>query len=144
MYDEMYHHGVKGMRWGVRRKESSGGGGSSDASRKKMTTGEVRAIKKSVDSTKQVVEEGRKVNKDIGSKKVKKQVAKEATNMSDQELRDKVNRLNMEQQYKNLMESRTVDTGHARVERVLSNAGTVLTVGSTALSIALAIKELKG
>lgn len=143
MYDEMYHHGVKGMRWGVRRKDSSGDG-SSDTSRKKMTTGEVRAIKKSVDSTKQVVEEGRKVNKDISSKKVKKQVSKEAMNMSDQELREKVNRLNMEQQYKNLMESRTVDSGHARVERMLSNAGTVLTVGSTALSIALAIKELKG
>lgn len=145
MNNVICHHGVKGMKWGVRKSNPSSGG--SGSSRKSISTGEVKALKKSVDSTNQAVNEVRKINREMSSGSTKKAKAKarvEASMMTDKELRDRVNRLNMEQQYANLIESNSVSKGHARTEKILSNAGTILTVGSTALSIALAIKELKG
>lgn len=53
--DELFHYGVKGMRWGVHRSESSGGGGggSSTPSKHKPTTSEIKTARRSVRSQQQ-------------------------------------------------------------------------------------------
>lgn len=147
MGNVLYHHGVKGMKWGVRRSDrSTGGSGGASSRRKGVTANEIRTIKKSVDSTNQAVTEARNINRSMSKNaagKVRAQANAEMSTMSDKELRERVNRMNMERQYADLMESKYVSSGHARTEKILSNAGTILTIGSTALSIALAIKQLK-
>jgi hypothetical protein len=65
--------------------------------------------------------------------------------MSDNELRQHINRMQMEEQYTRLMNDRAqeVKSGRDYVDSVLSVSGQVLTVASSAVGLALAIHQLK-
>lgn len=82
---ELYHHGVKGMKWGVRRK------------------------RKSVDNTH---EDYRRAHNKTDVK-----------NMSDKELRDRNNRLQMERQYSDL--TRKTGKGKKAVNAIIATAATI-------------------
>ena len=64
--------------------------------------------------------------------------------MSDKEMRDKINRELLERQYNQLFapEVLTVSKGEIAVNKALSIGGTVLAATSSALGIALTIKQL--
>lgn len=64
--------------------------------------------------------------------------------MSDKELRDQLNRAYLEKQYNEMFAPQTTNKGREHVGKVLETAGSVLAVTSSALGIALAIKELRG
>lgn len=66
------------------------------------------------------------------------------SNMTDKEMREQINRALLERQYNDMFAPQTVSKGRERASQVLETAGSVLAVGSSALGIALAIKELKG
>ena len=136
--NELYHHGVKGMKWGVRRTPAQLG----------HDTGKIdlQKTKKKVDAAGTIVNETRNINNTASKKaqkKAQKQKLSEAKIMSDQELKDRVNRLNMEQQYVR-MSTEQMDAGRSNVNSVLNNVGTVVNVASSALAIAVAIQKLKG
>lgn len=83
-HEEMLeHHGIKGQKWGVRRFQNKDGT-RTDAGKKRERS----------NSDEQVHED---YNKAHNSKSVK--------NMSDAELRNRLNRLQMEKQYKQLSNS---------------------------------------
>lgn len=73
MENELYHHGILGMHWGVRRYSSSGSGSSSGSKKKKV-------------SRKEQIES----------------VNKKAKSMSNQELQAQIQRLSLEKSYKSL------------------------------------------
>lgn len=136
--NELYHYGVKGMKWGVRRTPAQLG----------HDTGKIdlQKTKKKVDAANTIVNETRNINNNVSkkqAKKVQKQKMAEVKSMSDQELRERVNRLNMEQQYMR-MSSEQMNAGRANINSVLNNVGTVVNVASSALAIAVAIQKLKG
>lgn len=64
--------------------------------------------------------------------------------MSDKEMRDQINRALLEKQYNDLFAPQKVSKGQERLSKTLEVAGGALAVTSSALGIALAIKELKG
>ena len=64
--------------------------------------------------------------------------------MSDKELRDQINRAFLEKQYNDMFAPQTTSKGREYASKVLETSGTVLTITSSALGIALAIKELRG
>lgn len=104
----------------------------------------LRRIKNVVDQTSRMVENAQWVN----SEQMKKSVRKEKldlSKMTDKEMRDRINRQLLENQYNSLFapEVSTVTRGQKAVSAALNVGGTVLAAGSTALSIALMIKELK-
>ena len=66
----------------------------------------------------------------------------DVSNMTYQELRERVSRLNMEKQYKSLM-TEDIDTGNEYVSNVLSVIGDIVTVGASVASIAVAIHTLR-
>ena len=74
----------------------------------------------------------------------KKQSEIDLSNMTDKQLRDRINRFNLEKQYIDMFAPETTSKGRRYAKAVLEAAGTVLAVGSSALGIALSIKELKG
>lgn len=161
--DELVHYGIKGQKWG-RRKYQNKDGSLTPAGRERYGSkenfenqyhAEQKAVltgsKKAVDGAKEINRASREMHNERTRKQQKKAdkvveeaVRERARNMSDKELREAVNRLNMEENYTRMMQNRErIDVGESKASKFMDHTATALTVTSTALSIALAIKELK-
>lgn len=207
MSNYIKHHGIKGMKWNVRRFQNKDGS-LTPAGKKRYnkdatwdgplpTLGEVAKMKKedpvkysqfqayrkaqgydkqakqqSKDAQKAVKNAG-KDNKNFDAEKVgksldtaknlydkygdtaktiaKNQATKEArakisydlSQMSDNELKNVVNRLNMEERYTQVMLSRHAENGKSFAEKLIDGAGTALVLGTSALALAEQMKKLK-
>lgn len=86
--DELYHHGVPGMKWGVRRYQNKSGSLTA-AGRKR-----INKIKNKLAAKKQKEQEDKNVNKGATKTNIKKSVRE----MSDADLKSRLNRLQNEQQ----------------------------------------------
>lgn len=140
--DELKHYGIKGMKWGVRRFQNSDGSLTADG-KKRYSGDNLKDIQKQVNQGKNVVDGVKKTRAKAAEKQTEKKIRDDLSKMSDRELRDIVNRLNMEERYMQVMKSRDVVTGKSKVDKILDYAGTALTIGGSALSIMVAMKELQ-
>ena len=104
--DELYHHGVKGMQWGVRKEVVSTRGKTSRETATKF--GNNHKLKASSDA-----------------------LAK-AKSMSDAELKKRATRLELENRYVN---AKTAQAGKSKIDRILSTIGTLSAVAVGAMSI---------
>lgn len=114
---QLYHWGIKGMKWGVRRYQNSDGS-LTPAGRKRYSdndSGDTDAPNKSSSSN--------------SSK------PKSISEMSDVELRTAVQRLQLEQQYKNLLpkEEKTVSAGMKFIKAVGKTIGPAIGEASKTL-----------
>lgn len=167
---ELKHWGVKGMKWGVRRYQNKDGSltpaGQKRYDRdvrennakkkdnrinidgpdpKRWAKEDTHRAKGVVDSSSNMVRELKNVERSTRPSPKKQKM--DLSNMTDQQLRDRINRANLEKQYNDLFgqtEAPKVSKGRQYASEILDTAGTILTIGSSALAIALAIKELKG
>ena len=140
--DELKHYGIKGMKWGVRRFQNKDGSLTADG-RKRYGSEDLKSMQKQVNQGKNVVDGVKKTRAKAAERQTEKKIRDDLSKMSDQELRDIVNRLNMEERYMQVMKSRDVVTGKSKVDKILDYAGTALTIGGSALSIMVAMKELQ-
>lgn len=153
--DELYHHGIKGQKWGKRRYQNADGsltpaGKERYGSKEDFEKQYPEDVKKSINKAKSGLNKASGVvdkAKDSNAKKVKKaqeeQIKRDVAKMSDQELQKIVNRLNMEERYKQVMNSRAAENGKDRVSKILEYAGTALAVGVGAMELMLKIQEMK-
>lgn len=95
MNSELYHFGIKGMKWGVRRYRNKDGT-LTEAGKKRYSDDYTRA------------HSGKNINE-----------------MSDNELRIINNRLQMERQYAHLIKKSTFSRGKKIVNAIVSTAGTL-------------------
>lgn len=142
MYESLQHHGVKGQKWGVRRTPQQLGYETTSDGRRQMSDKELKTLKKSVDTVGTQVDNAKTKRRSKSKKANDERIREDLSNMSDKELKEIVNRLNMEERYAQVMSSRYTETGKSRTDRLLDNIGTAVTITSSALSIAIAIREL--
>lgn len=167
MENYLEHSGIKGMKWGVRRYQNKDGS-LTDAGKKRYDRDikennakkkdnrividgpdakrwvkeDTKRAKGVVDSSSDMVRELKKINDSTKSKSGKQPM--DLSKMSDQELRSQINRAQLEKQYNDMFAPQKVSKGREYATKTLETAGTVLAIGSSALGIALAIKELRG
>lgn len=160
---ELYHHGIKGMKWGVRRYQNKDG--SLTAAGKKRRDKEFNALNKDqqknftenpskwvqddirrskgvVDSSSGMVRELKRVNDTAIRNKSKSRM--NLDNMTDEQMRKEINRALLERQYNDMFAPQKTSKGREYTTKILESAGTALAITSSALGIALAIKELRG
>lgn len=163
MNNNLYHYGIKGQKWGRRRYQNQDGSltvegkkrydkdGSNEPRNMKKVEENTKAIKKINESSQTVIQESSKIAKNKREKKqqqindeIDEAVRERVSKMSDQELREVVNRLNMEERYTQVMQQRNhIDLGKSTAEKFMDRTATALTLASTTLSIALMVKELR-
>lgn len=97
----LLHYGIPGMKWGVRKSKPSSGG-----SRKRSNSSYKKSYNKKV-------------------KQQKKNKYSDISKLSDQELRNRINRMQMERQYSSLLkdQSHAVRTGKNKTDGILKQEG---------------------
>lgn len=161
------HWGVKGMRWGVRRYQNKDGSltpagqkrydrdvQENNAKKKdnrividgpdarRWVKEDTKRAKGVVDSSRDMVKDLKNINDSTRSRS--KRQTMDLSKMSDQEMRSQINRALLEKQYNDMFAPQKTSKGRECVSKVLETTGTVLAIGSSALGIALAVKELRG
>lgn len=159
--NELTHWGILGMKWGVRRYQNKDGSLTaagkkrydrdtrdlSETKKKRYKEDPDKWVEEDMNSAKRLADESANLTRTLGNATGKKSPRKrmDLENMTDQELRNKINRELLERQYSDIFSPPTkVEKGKAAASNILSGATTALAISSSALEIALAIKQLRG
>ena len=131
---ELYHHGVLGMKWGVRRTAAQ--------------LGHQIKTRRVAKQRKQNLEKARKARAEKKAAEVERQKKLAAgkikvKDMTEAELRDKINRLELEKKYKDLQKSTVESTrGRQFLDKFLDASTEKLADSVTADLLAQTVKSL--
>lgn len=109
-----------------------------------------RYVKEDMERTKRLTDASSNMTRELqnaNSKAARRDAQKnkmDLSNMSEKEMRDQINRAMLERQYNDMFNPANENRGREHAGQILEAAGSVLAITSSALGIALAIKELRG
>lgn len=164
---DLYHHGIKGQKWGVRRFQNENGSlTAAGKSRYRDTKGNLTSEGKAADrslgvkkSTATDVSKGTQTVTNITkantrlidfSENKRRQSIEDSidtSKLTNKEMQDAITRLNLERSYKSLMTDQimreNVNVGKTYARDIFEVAGDVLVIGASAASIAATIYSIK-
>lgn len=140
--DDLQHHGIKGMKWGRRRYQNADGSLTTLGKLRYGSSSDYEELGEKVKKADSLIETAKKVQSEKDHKEYEKKIKTDLSKMTDKELQQIVNRLNMEERYTQVMRSREKDRGESEVMKWLNIAGTVTTVAGSALAIAVQMKQV--
>lgn len=154
--DYLAHEGVKERsgryRWGSGKRPFQRLGGTAKGYFEPNLKGgkgndNKSAAEKNFSNTKNIVNDTRNIVQNFPMTRKEKEyssrVHQQAKRMTDKELRDTINRKNLERQYENVMMDGHVGTGRKRAERILAVAGSIAAVGASGATMYSAIQNSK-
>lgn len=122
--NELAHHGILGMKWGVRRYQNKDGTLTAAGKKRYADGGEA---------------------KNTSSKTEERKPVKKASSMTDDELRQAVNRLQMEKQYNELTKvPKQTSKGKAFVAEVLEKSGKAVATQTATWAMGMVINKMVG
>ena len=167
---ELYHHGVKGQRWGVRRYQNKDGSLTSygkkryakelaklEAEKKRVRQQEQTAKKmKKLDDMRKDIDERKKALISDGTPEPTKQPKTQSTpqkrklsELSNEEIQAKIDRMNLENKYKTLAQERIdavskkeVSKGRKFAEEVVEKAGKNIATQTVAWGMGTATNKI--
>ena len=140
--NDLRHHGIKGQKWGVRRFQNKDGS-LTPAGAKRYSADDYKSALDKVNKADKTLKDVKKMRNEAEAKTYEKKIKYDLSKMSDKDLQQAVNRLNMEERYTQVMAQRhRLEQGEDKVNKILNVAGSALTGAATALTIAAAMKEL--
>lgn len=119
---ELYHWGVKGMKWGVRRYQNKNGTLTSAGKKRRKS-------------------QQKKLTADEKERAARKADLKNRRTMSDADLKKKIERLKMEKEFKNLT-NEDINSGKTFVNEVMSSAGKKVLTIAAAGAMAYTVKAV--
>lgn len=159
----LQHWGIKGMKWGVRRYQNKDGTLTNagqkrydrdirertDKNDKNTNYDANRWVREDLNRSKTLANETKNLTSNTkklidDSIKNTPKTKMDLSSMSDKEMRDAINRALLEKQYNDMFAPQQVSKGKEYASQILETVGTTLAITSSALGVALAIKELKG
>lgn len=140
----LIHHGIRGQRWGVRRYQNEDGSLTSVGKKRySISDKDLGKTKSIAESASKITGEAGKINRSISDMRRDSKKFEDLSKISDQQLKERVTRLNLERQYSDLTSSK-IGKGQNYVGNILDIAGSTLAITGSALAIALSIRQLKG
>lgn len=128
---ELYHHGILGQKWGVRRFQNPDGSLTPEG-KKRYGVDELSYVKKSQNVKKEPDRYNNKSKKSARKEARKNELldAKDRRLLSNDELTARIKRIQMEKQYKDLVDQE-VAPGKAYIKSVLKASGTKVLMNVT-------------
>lgn len=134
------HSGIKGQKWGIRRYQNEDGSLTEEGKKRYGNPETYRAVAKEASSLEEATKGASSavstaasiINTQRGSKAIRKDYSE----LTDQELQRRINRLNLERAYGDLSgDTKYVKTGKEKAREILQTTGAVLAIAATAVGI---------
>lgn len=125
--ENLAHHGVKGMRWGVVRKKASAGRAATVRAIRKTSQATVKGAKASIKATRTGVANVQKAKQARNAKRAEVKARKKFGNksykkISDGELQTRIKRLEQEKRYRELKADRHLVRGREVTRQILEGS----------------------
>ena len=128
--EELYHYGIPGMKWGIRRFQNRNGSLTPKGKKRygEVTKKDLERNKRVADTSTDLVNKVKEANANTMRRTAKKQKTMDLSKMTDKEMRDQINRALLEKQYEDMFNPKTVSRGRQVANDILQSVGTGLAI----------------